>query len=51
MLIKPEVVQKAIEDQESRRGKAYKIFFSPHGKRLDQRLLHELAARVRQMII
>lgn len=43
MLIKPEVVQKAIEAQEQTSGSAYKIFFSPHGKKLDQRLLQEIA--------
>jgi tRNA (guanine37-N1)-methyltransferase len=45
MLIKPEVVQKAIEDKEQRHGKAFKIFFSPHGKKLDQTVLQELAAQ------
>ncbi len=44
MLLKPEVVQKAIEDREAAHGKAYKIFFSPHGKKLDQTLLRSLAA-------
>ena len=42
MLIKPEVVQKAIESQEAAQGKAYKIFFSPHGKKLDQKLLQKI---------
>ncbi len=42
MLIRPEVVQKAIEHQEEKSGKAYKIFFSPHGKMLDQSLLQEI---------
>jgi tRNA (guanine37-N1)-methyltransferase len=43
MLIKPEVVQKAIESQEQAHGSAYKIFFSPHGKKLDQSLLQQIA--------
>ncbi len=43
MLIKPEVVQKAIEAHEQKDGSAYKIFFSPHGKKLDQSLLQEIA--------
>lgn len=43
MLIKPEVVQKAVEAQEKIHGSAYKIFFSPHGKKLDQKLLHQIA--------
>jgi len=45
MLLRPDVVQKAIEDHENRRGKALRIFFSPHGKMLDQRLLTSLAER------
>lgn len=43
MLIKPDVVQKGIEMLESNHGKAYKIFFSPHGKKLDQKLLTQIA--------
>lgn len=46
MLIKPEVVQKAIESQESKNGAAYKIFFSPHGKKLDQKLLQTIAHKI-----
>jgi tRNA (guanine37-N1)-methyltransferase len=45
MLLRPEVVQKAIEDHEGRRGKALRVFFSPHGKLLDQHLLTSLAER------
>lgn len=43
MLIRPEIVEKAIIAQEGARGKAYKIFFSPQGRKLDQRLLKNLA--------
>lgn len=43
MLIKPIVVERAIEDQDKKHGKAFKIFFSPQGKKLDQRLLVSLA--------
>jgi tRNA (guanine37-N1)-methyltransferase len=39
MLIKPEVVQKAVEDKEKLYGRAFKIFFSPRGQKLDQRLM------------
>jgi len=42
MLIKPEVIQKAIEQQEAVHGSSHKIFFSPHGKKLDQALLKKL---------
>ena len=48
MLIKPEVVQKAIEAHEQSYGPAYKIFFSPHGKKLDQKLLQEIAAQANE---
>jgi tRNA (guanine37-N1)-methyltransferase len=43
MLIKPLIVQSAIEDAERKHGPAYKVFFSPHGKTLAQPLLHEVA--------
>ncbi|GMU19236.1 MAG: hypothetical protein AMXMBFR12_04280 [Candidatus Babeliales bacterium] len=43
MLIKPEVIEKAIEAKEAAHGKAYKIFFSPHGKKIDQEYLRTLA--------
>lgn len=46
MLIKPEVVAKAIESKEAVHGKAYKIFFSPHGKKLDQTLLRTIASQL-----
>jgi tRNA (guanine37-N1)-methyltransferase len=46
MLIKPEVVAKAIESKEAVYGKAYKIFFSPHGKKLDQSLLRTIASQL-----
>jgi tRNA (guanine37-N1)-methyltransferase len=43
MLIKPEVVERAIAGKEQKFGKAYKIFFSPQGKKIDQPTLHRLA--------
>lgn len=48
MLIRPDVVQKAIDASEQQDGKAVKIFFSPHGKKLDQPLLQSLADRLQQ---
>ena len=42
MVIKPEIVEKAVHDIERSRGSAYKIFFSPRGKPLDQKLLKSL---------
>ncbi len=46
MLLRPDIMQKAVEDKEAQHGKAFKIFFSPHGKKLDQRLLKELAQKL-----
>lgn len=46
MLIKPEVVQKAVDSSEQKFGKSFKIFFSPQGKQLDQTLLKELYTKV-----
>jgi tRNA (guanine37-N1)-methyltransferase len=48
MLIRPDVVQKAIEDKEARYGKAFKIFFSPRGEKIDQRVLETIAARTQE---
>ena len=45
MLIKPEIVEKAISASEKSYGKAYRIFFSPHGKKLDQDGLQALAKK------
>lgn len=43
MAIRPEVVQKIVEHQEAQHGKAFKIFVTPQGKKLDQRLVHTLS--------
>ena len=48
MLLRPEIIQKAIEEQEAAHGKAYKIFFSPKGRTLDQPLLRNLASTLRE---
>lgn len=45
MIIRPEVVQRAVEKAEHERGRALRIFFSPHGKKLDQQQLKQLAER------
>jgi len=47
MLIRPEVVERAINATEKERGKAFKIFFSPHGKKLNQKLLKQLAHQIK----
>ncbi|MDP3889310.1 MAG: tRNA (guanosine(37)-N1)-methyltransferase TrmD, partial [bacterium] len=48
MLIRPEVVQKAVEDKEKKYGSSFKIFFSPQGHKLDQRKLEQITHRARQ---
>jgi tRNA (guanine37-N1)-methyltransferase len=48
MLIKPVVVQKAVEAKETAYGKAFKIFFSPSGVKLDQCLVHTIAQKAQQ---
>jgi tRNA (guanine37-N1)-methyltransferase len=42
MVLRPEVMERAIESQEKLYGKAYKIFFSPQGTLLDQQLLEHI---------
>jgi tRNA (guanine37-N1)-methyltransferase len=48
MLIKPEVVQKAVEDKEAVYGKAFKIFFSPRGQKIDQHVLATIARKTQE---
>ncbi|HLC07175.1 MAG TPA: tRNA (guanosine(37)-N1)-methyltransferase TrmD [Candidatus Babeliales bacterium] len=48
MLIRPDVVQKAIEDKEQKYGKAFKIFFSPRGEKVDQRVFETIVARAQK---
>lgn len=45
MLIKPEVIQKAIESTEQKIGKAFKIFLSPQGKKVNQKLLRAIVKK------
>ena len=44
MLIKPEVIERAIDSAEKKHGRAYRIFLSPHGKKLNQKLLKKIMA-------
>ena len=48
MLIRPDVIEAAVNFHESKHGSAYRIFFSPHGKRMDQRMAKEIAAKMQQ---
>jgi tRNA (guanine37-N1)-methyltransferase len=48
MLLRPEIVEKAILAGEQKFGTAYKIFFSPHGQPLTQPLLAQLLDKIRE---
>lgn len=45
MLIRPEVVERAITQSIHQTGPAYKIFFSPQGKKLDQSVMRSIAEK------
>ncbi len=42
MVIRPEVVERAVNEREAAAGPAYKVFFSPHGQTLTQPLLEQM---------
>ncbi len=42
MAIRPEVIERIVEQQEARHGKAFKIFVTPQGKKLTQPLAKQL---------
>lgn len=46
MILKPEVVQQAIDTCEKKWGPGYKVFFSPQGEKLDQPKLAEIARQL-----
>ncbi len=48
VLLRPDIVDKAITAQEQLHGTAYRVFFSPHGKKLDQPLLKKIYENVRE---
>ena len=48
MLIKPKVVEKAIQSQEKKHGKAFKIFLSPQGKKFNQTLAKDLFEKIQK---
>jgi tRNA (guanine37-N1)-methyltransferase len=45
MAIRPEVVERVVASQEKKHGAAFKVFLTPQGKKLDQRLAKELAQK------
>lgn len=48
MLLKPEIIEKAVVEREAAHGKALKIFFSPHGKKLTQQTVQVLTQRMQE---
>lgn len=48
MLIKPDIIERAIDMQEKKHGKAFKIFFTPQGKKMTQPLLAEVAQKIQE---
>jgi tRNA (guanine37-N1)-methyltransferase len=47
MLIRPEVVQRAVDDLDSMHGKSFKIFLSPQGEKLTQPYSKELWDKIK----
>jgi tRNA (guanine37-N1)-methyltransferase len=47
MVIRPDVIEAAVNDKENQFGPAFKIFFSPQGRKLNQPLLQELADKLK----
>lgn len=48
MLIRPDLIEQFIAKKEQQHGPAYKIFFSPQGKKLDQRLLESIVKNAQE---
>lgn len=46
MVIRPDVIEKAIDDKESKHGSAFKVFFSPQGKKVTQKVLRDITKKV-----
>lgn len=44
MAIRPEVIERMVNGQEEKHGSAYKIFLTPQGRKLDQKLAVELSS-------
>ncbi len=48
MAIRPEVIERSVTAQEEKHGKAYRIFLTPQGKKLDQRLAQKVAQKLQE---
>src|SRR5476649_1418451 len=47
MVIRPDVIEAAVIDKEKQLGPAFKIFFSPQGRKLNQPLLQEMVDKLK----
>jgi tRNA (guanine37-N1)-methyltransferase len=48
MIIKPEVIERAVTTTEAAHGKSLRIFFSPRGKKLNQDLVRDISTQAQQ---
>lgn len=48
MAIRPEVIERAVFAQEEKHGKAYRIFLTPQGKKLNQRVAKQVAQKLQE---
>lgn len=48
MLLRPDLIQKFVEEKDALYGRSFKIFFSPQGQKLDQPLLRVIAQKAQE---
>jgi tRNA (guanine37-N1)-methyltransferase len=48
MLLRPDLIEKFVQEKEMLYGRAFKIFFSPQGQKLDQHLLSSIAQKAQE---
>ena len=49
MIIKPEVIERAVDAHENDHGRSVRIFFSPRGKKLTQDVVRDIAQRAQEV--
>lgn len=49
VVIRPEVIERAVHTQDNQHGKSYKIFFSPRGRIITQEVIKEVYERIQQL--
>jgi tRNA (guanine37-N1)-methyltransferase len=48
MLLRPDLVEQFVNQKEAQHGRAFKIFFSPQGQKLDQPLLNHIVQKAQE---